>query len=75
MRVHEKEGKITVKFNPNFYSEESIKRTAEDFKEVCEAEVTIEKDIVVKLTPKEEIDNLGHEFANYVLGIMKNEGI
>jgi hypothetical protein len=45
-----------------------------DFEDVCT--VTIDDDeFTVTIKPKEPIDHLEEEFANYVLGIMKNEDI
>ncbi|MCF7861544.1 HxsD-like protein [Candidatus Woesearchaeota archaeon] len=68
----EVDGKLVkLSFNKDFYSDKAIEQTIADFAEVCHAKW--EGELLV-LTPKEmiDLDELGREFYNYVLGIMKN---
>jgi hypothetical protein len=62
---------VKLSFNKEFYSDKAIEQTISDFSEICD--IKKEGNVVV-LIPKEELDlnELGHEFYNYVLGIMKN---
>jgi len=63
---------VLVNFNTQFYNEESIKQAVVDFKGICDAE---EKDKGILLKPKKnkDLDLLGYEFYNHVLGLMKNQ--
>jgi len=63
---------VLVNFNKQFYNEESIKQAVLDFKDLCEIE---EKNQGLLLKPKQnkDIDLLGYEFYNHVLGLMKNQ--
>lgn len=75
MNVTEKNGEVIVKFNPLFYTQDTIKKAAKEFKAICKTEVKAQEEIIVKLTPKDKIKDLGYEFANHVLALMKNEGV
>jgi len=63
---------VLVSFNKQFYNEESIKQAVLDFKDICDVE---EKDKGLLLKPKQskDLDLLGYEFYNHVLGLMKNQ--
>lgn len=75
IKVNKKEKKVDIVLNKNFYCIEAVKESIEDFKEICDSSVSDEEDIKVSLKPKEDldIDTLGYEFSNYVLGLMKNK--
>jgi len=60
--------------NSKFYKKEAVKQAIKDFKNACDAKILNNK-IEVELKPKENVKNLEHEFSNYVLGLMKNNGI
>ena len=63
---------VLVNFNKQFYNEEFIKQAVLDFKDLCDVE---EKNQGLLLKPKQnkDIDLLGYEFYNHVLGLMKNQ--
>ena len=63
---------VLVSFNKKFYNEESINQAVLDFKDICDAE---EKNQGLSLKPKQnkDINLLGYEFYNHVLGLMKNQ--
>ena len=63
----------TVTLNNKFYKKNVIQEAIRDFNEVCEARIKNEN-FDVELEKKDEsVENLAEEFANYVLGLMKNE--
>ena len=64
---------VILTLNKKFYSKESIKQTINDFKEVCETELSEKEYFKIVLKPKEECNlrEFGLEFANYCLGVMK----
>jgi len=63
---------VIVDFNEQFYKKEFIKQAITDFKEICEIEKT-EEGLLLKPKKELNIDILGYEFYNYVLGLMKNQ--
>lgn len=66
---------VTV-FDTRFYTPESIKSSAEDFKDCCRLQIRSKGDeITVLLSPKSKdigLDSLGYEFYNYVLARMRS---
>lgn len=71
VKINKEKNEIVLSFNENFYDKKFINKATEDFKDVCD--VKKDKDLIL-LKPKEkiDIDTLGHEFYNYVLGLIKN---
>jgi len=65
------DNQVILNFNKQFYSDDAIEMAIRDFSEICEVDET---DKGLCLTPKEktEINLIGLEFYNYVLGVMKN---
>ena len=77
MKIDYKLKKVDVILNKEFYSIDAIKKAINDFKDACDASLSNKKDILVSLRVKtnDDIDKIGYEFCNYVLALMKNEGI
>ncbi|MBT3407265.1 hypothetical protein HN415_01135 [Candidatus Woesearchaeota archaeon] len=71
MGIKIKKNEVHVSLNHEIYSSDAINLAIKDYKDVCDV---IKKEDYLVLTPKEEIelDQLGYEFSNYVLGLMKN---
>jgi len=71
IKVNKEKNEVILSFNEKFYNKKFIDKAIEEFKEVCDAKK--EKDLIF-LTPKEKVDLdiLGYEFYNYVLGLIKN---
>lgn len=71
IKINKAKNEVFVSFNEYFYKKEFVDQAVVDFKEACDIEKTEEG---LLLRPKEEmdIDTLGYEFYNYVLGLMKN---
>lgn len=67
-------GNKCVKFrlNPNFYSRSAIVGALDNFKSICSGEFR-EKEFEIELRPKKpcNLKELGLEFCNYCLGLMK----
>jgi len=67
----ERSGKMITKDNNNFkihftkefYSEETLKKACEDFKEFFDYELNGED---LTIIPKEEVEDLPYKFCNYV---------
>ncbi|MBW2979898.1 HxsD-like protein [Candidatus Woesearchaeota archaeon] len=66
---------IRIRLNKQFYDINVVRESLKDFKRVCSGKVANKKAIEVMLKPKEQSLKgvLGHEFCNYVLGLMKNK--
>jgi len=62
---------VFVKLNEDIYCTHCIENAIMDFKDVCSFTKT---KMGLELKPIEdiELDRLGYEFSNYVLGLMKN---
>lgn len=67
--------KIKISLNKQFYGIKAVKESLRDFNQVCTGKITNKKFIEIILKPKDKsLKNiLGHEFCNYVLGLMKNK--
>jgi len=66
-----------VHFNTRFYSLESIMKAAQSYSESCWVLVDGDRESIIQvcLTPKSQnlpLDNIGYEFYNFVLGVIKN---
>lgn len=76
--VKKEEKQVLIKFDTRFYPSDCIFKAIQDFSDSCWTSVDSSSDnVVVTLSPKSEeinLDTLGYEFYNYVLGIIKNEG-
>ncbi len=69
---------IKLNFNKRLYNLSSIKQAIKDFQIVSDGSINESKDYIhVILVLKDESlqSNIGHEFANYILALMKNESI
>ena len=63
---------MIIKLNNKFYSKDAVEEALKDFNDVCNGNI-LNDDIEVELNEKEDIENVGEEFCNYVLGLMKNK--
>ncbi len=62
---------MKIRLNNRFYKKEAVEKALHDFRGICSGNI-LDDSIAVELIPKEDIDDLEHEFSNYVLGLMKN---
>lgn len=71
IKIDQEKNEVVLTFNENFYNQRVIDQAVEDFQKVCE--ITKDKNFIT-LKPKETLDinTLGYEFYNYVLGLIKN---
>jgi len=71
IRIDPSKEEVFVSFNKTIYPKATIEQAMEDYGQACE--VFKNKDEIM-LRPKEklDLDTLGYEFYNYVLGLMKN---
>lgn len=72
IKINEEQNTVLVNFNDNFYKKKFVDQAILDFKEACDIE---KREEGILLRPKEKLDInvLGYEFYNYVLGLMKNQ--
>ena len=74
--VQVKAGSVTLKLNSGVYLKKAVLLASEAFGENCWVNLDMsDSSFLVQLTPKEpgiELEPLGYEFFNYVLGIMQN---
>ncbi len=77
VQVDAEDNKVTVVLDTRFYRSNSVRSSAEDFKNCCLVELEhIGNRVSVVLSPKsKEIDlnTVGYEFCNYVLGRMRSD--
>lgn len=73
IKVDLENNSVVLSFNPDFYGREFIDQALADFFNVCDSRWDGSS---LVLTPKAgtDISRLGHEFYNYVFGLMKNSG-
>lgn len=64
-----------IKLNKKFYSIIAVKEGINDFKDLCNFEVSEEPQYIkvnIELKNGVDADKVSYEFYNYVLGLMKN---
>lgn len=71
VEINKKKNEVIVRFNKNFYTLAHVDQAIKDFSEVCDAKKE-ENYLILKPKQIEDLDKLGYEFYNYVLGLMKN---
>jgi hypothetical protein len=62
---------VRLSFNEGFYDPKSITQAITDYLDVCEVS-RVEGNLVLKPKDPKDLDIIGYEFYNYVLGLMKN---
>lgn len=76
--VNTEEKQVLVNFDTKLYPSDCVFKAAQDFSDSCWTSVDgTQENLQVMLRPKSDeidLDTLGYEFYNYVLGIIKNEG-
>lgn len=76
--IDKKKNLVRLNINLLFYTEEKIKEACKDFEEICSMRFLSSKEnFVISLKPKKkniDINILGFEFMNYLLGISKKRG-
>lgn len=74
--VNKESKEVFISFNTIFYPSSYLHQATSDFSDSCWTSIDQNgKELVVKLKPKSDeinLDTLGYEFYNYVLGIIKN---
>lgn len=77
--VDQNKGEVRLAFNSEFYGKGAIEQAGKDFAEVCEAAIGDEKEGMIKVLLKQnelsdapDIEIIGYEFCNYVLGLIQN---
>lgn len=74
--VSEDKNEIQIVLKKEFYNGNTIREAISDFRDLCSSEINeSEEDVKILLKPneKEDLEDLGYEFSNYVLGLMKNQ--
>jgi adenosine/AMP kinase len=77
IKIDKQKNKIEILLNKEFYSVDVVKQTIKDFSEVCDCNLDTKNNIKIVLSLKnnKDIEIMGYEFCNYVIGLMKNEAI
>lgn len=80
--IDHNKGEVRLAFNSEFYGRGAIEQAGKDFAEVCESAIGDENEGRIKVVLKQkempdapdmpDIDVLGYEFCNYVLGLIQN---
>ena len=63
---------VILTFNDTFYPKDLIEKSILDFKEVCDSDFQGEKLILKPKNNEIDINTLGYEFYNYLLGLIKS---
>ena len=71
-RVVVENNAVVMTFNKNFYPEEFIRQSMADFHEVCDSSFEGERLVLKPKTNEIDIQKLGYEFYNYLLGLIKS---
>ena len=63
---------VVLTFNDTFYPTNLIKQAMQDFNEVCDSHLEGDNFILSPKNDEVDIDTLGYEFYNYLLGLIKS---
>lgn len=63
---------VTLTFNDNLYPKKLIEQALLDFQEVCDSNFENEKLVLKPRNNEIDINALGYEFYNYLLGLIKS---
>ncbi|MBI2558987.1 hypothetical protein HYW20_06720 [Candidatus Woesearchaeota archaeon] len=63
---------VVLTFNDNFYPKGLINQAMRDFNGVCDSHFENENFILKPKSGEIDIGNLGYEFYNYLLGLIKS---
>ena len=63
---------VVLTFNDNLYPKDLINQSILDFQEVCDSRFEGEKLVLKPKSNEIDMDNLGYEFYNYLLGLLKS---
>lgn len=71
IKINHETNEVRIRLNENFYPKDIVDLAIRDYLDFCD--VFLDDDIII-LKPKKEVDinRLGYEFFNYVLGLVKN---
>jgi hypothetical protein len=72
IKINQAKNEVLLAFNSKFYPLEFVDKTIIDFSEICHAKKT-KNGILLKPKEKLDINILGYEFYNYILGLVKNQ--
>jgi hypothetical protein len=70
--ISRSKGEVSLSFNNSFYKQEHIDQAIADYLEACTVSKVGDRLVIVPKDPK-DLDIIGYEFYNYVLGLMKNQ--
>lgn len=78
VQINKEKNEVVVNIDTNFYPSEDIMGATQAFSESCWVNVDgdAERILQVSLKPKSKeinLDKLGYEFYNYVLGVIENK--
>jgi hypothetical protein len=62
---------VSLSFNTGLYSQNHIDQAIADYLDVCEI-FKVDETLVLKPKDEKDLEIIGYEFYNYVLGLMKN---
>lgn len=76
MEIDRKKNSVRIGLNLFFYPERHIQQAVENFSEVCSGKISYSKNIaIIELKRKKsnvELETVGLDFCNYVLGLKQN---
>ena len=77
INIDQKEKKVKILLNKDFYNIEIVRKAADEFKEFGKFSVSGRDkiSILIESVDESQIGSIGYEFCNYVLGLMKNEAV
>lgn len=75
INVDNRKKQARIVLNKDFYPKKFVSLAIDGFKDVCLFEQK-GSELILKLKNKgRDIEKTGYEFCNYVLGLIKNEGL
>ncbi len=72
IKINREKGEVVLRFNYLFYPPDLVRIAVDDFRRFCDHINLEDHSVVLCPKQKEDLDIIGYEFYNYVLGLIKN---
>ncbi len=73
IKIDKDKNQINISLNNHLYNDSIINRAMKDFESVCEFKKDNDHIIIIPKKQK-DIELIGYEFCNYMLGLINNQG-
>ena len=73
IKINKNKKEVSVVLKERFYPEKNVSEAIKDFQDICSIKKNKEELILKPKSDDVELETIGYEFCNYVLGLINNE--